>query len=83
MLEFGWPVLFCEQFLFSIPANKVVPCFNATSGRPTQEHYSLPGAFLLQQTVDIAGEETVRQYVFNSQWYHFLLSAKRTDHEFI
>jgi hypothetical protein len=59
MLDAGWPGLFREHILPSIPVNKVSKYFNATFGRPTKELYSMLGALILQQTFDFTDEETM------------------------
>jgi hypothetical protein len=41
MLDAGWPILFREHILPSIPVNEVSKHFNATFGRPTKELYSM------------------------------------------
>ena len=65
MLDAGWPGLFREHILPSIPVNKISKYFNATFGRPTKELYSMLGALILQQTFDLTDEQTVQQYAFN------------------
>lgn len=79
MLDAGWPGLFREQILPSIPVNKVCKYFNATFGRPTKELYSMLGALILQQTFDFTDEETVQQYAFNIQWHYSLNISEETD----
>ena len=76
LLDAGWPGLFREHILPSIPVNKVSKYFNATFGRPTKELYSMLGALILQQTFDLTDEETIQQYAFNIQWHYSLISAK-------
>ena len=51
MLDAGWPGLFREHILPSIPVNKVSKYFNATFGRPTKELYSMLGALILQGSI--------------------------------
>ncbi len=79
MLDAGWPGLFREQILPSIPVDKVVKHFNTTFGRPTKELYSMLGALILQQTFDLTDEETVQQYAFNIQWHYSLNICEETD----
>ncbi len=79
MLDAGWPGLFCEHILPSIPVNKVGKHFNATFGRPTKELYSMLGALILQQTFDLTDEETIQQYAFNIQWHYSLNISEETD----
>jgi len=78
LLDSGWPGLFREHILPSIPVNKVGKYFNATFGRPTKELYSMLGALILQQTFDLTDEETVQQYAFNIQWHY---SSSENDAE--
>ena len=59
MLDSGWPGLFREVILPSIPVNKVSKYFHATFGRPSKELYAMLGALILQQTFDLTDEETI------------------------
>lgn len=79
MLESGWPGLFREHILPSIPVAKVGKLFNATCGRPSKELYSMLGALILQQTFDLTDEETLQQYAFNIQWHYALNISEETD----
>ena len=79
MLDSGWPGLFREIILPSIPVNKVSKHFDATFGRPTKELYSMLGALILQQSFDLTDEETVQQYAFNIQWHYCLNISEESD----
>lgn len=79
MLDAGWPGLFREHILPSIPVNKVGKHFNATFGRPTKELYSMLGALVLQQTFDLTDEETIQQYAFNIQGHYSLNISEESD----
>ena len=79
MLDAGWPGLFREHILPSIPVNKVSKYFDAAFGRPTKELYSMLGALILQQSFDLTDEETVQQYAFNIQWHYSLNIREETD----
>jgi len=79
MLDAGWPGLFREHILPSIPVNEVGKHFNATFGRPTKELYSMLGALILQQTFDLTDEETIQQYAFNIQWHYSLNISEESD----
>ena len=72
LLDSGWPGLFREHILPSIPVDKVGRYFNETFGRPTKELYAMIGALILQQTLDLTDEETVRQYALDMQWHYAL-----------
>ncbi len=79
MLDTGWPGLFREIILPSIPVNKVSKYFDATFGRPSKELYSMLGALILQQAFDLTDEETVQQYAFNIQWHYSLNISEESD----
>jgi hypothetical protein len=79
MLDAGWPGLFREHILPSIPINKIVKYFDPTFGRPTKELYSMLGALILQQFFDLTDEETVQQYAYNIQWHYSLNICEETD----
>jgi len=79
MLDAGWPGLFREHILPSIPIDKVKKYFDPTFGRPSKELYSMLGALILQQSFDLTDEETVQQYCFNIQWHYSLNICEETD----
>jgi hypothetical protein len=79
LLDSGWPGLFREHILPSIPVDKVGRYFNATFGRPTKELYSSLGSLILQQAFDLTDEETIQQYAFNIQWHYSLNINEESD----
>ena len=79
LLDSGWPGLFREHILPSIPVDKVGRYFNETFGRPTKELYAMIGALVLQQTLDLTDEETVRQYALDMQWHYALNITEESD----
>lgn len=79
MLDNSWPGLFREHILPSIPVHKVAKYFDETFGRPTKELYAMIGTLVLQQTLDLTDEETVRQYAFDTQWHYALNITEESD----
>ena len=79
LLDSGWPGLFREHILPSIPVDKIRKFFHATFGRPTKELFSALGALILQQTFDLTDEETIQQYAFNIQWHYALNVSAESD----
>jgi hypothetical protein len=79
MLDNGWPGLFLEHILPSIPVDEVAKHFDADMGRPTKEIYSMLGALILQQAFNLTDEETVQQYAFNTQWHYALNITEESD----
>lgn len=79
MLESGWPGLFREHILPTIPVGKVAKHFDQTFGRPTKELYSKLGTLILQQAFDFTDEETIQQYAFNTQWHYSLNITEESD----
>jgi len=79
MLDDGWPGLFREYILPTIPVCKVSKYFNETFGRPTKELYGVLGALILQQSFDLTDEEAVQQYAFNIQWHYALNITEESD----
>ena len=69
MLDAGWPGLFREYILPTLPVYQVASFFDPAIGRPTKELYAMIGALLLQQAFNLTDEETVQQYAFNIQWH--------------
>ena len=79
LLDAGWPGLFREHILASIPVHKVAKYFDEAFGRPTKELYAMIGALILQQTLDLTDEETVREYAFDIQWHYALNITEESD----
>ena len=79
ILDAGWPGLFQEHILPSIPIDKVARHFDKTFGRPTKELYATVGALILQQTFNLTDEETVQQFAFNLQWHYALNVTEESD----
>lgn len=79
MLDAGWPGLFREHILPSIPVGEVARHFDEAFGRPTKELYAMIGALILQQTLDLTDEETVQQFAFNIQWHYALNITEESD----
>lgn len=79
LLDTGWPGLFRDHILPSIPVNKIAKFFDTFFGRPTKELYSMLGALILQQAFDFTDEETVQQYAFNIQWHYSLNITEESD----
>jgi hypothetical protein len=79
LLDTGWPGLFREHILPSIPVSKVSHHFDASMGRPTKELFALLGALILQQGFDLTDEESVAQFAFNIQWHYALNITEESD----
>jgi hypothetical protein len=79
LLDAGWPGLFREHILASLPVHQIAQYFDATFGRPTKELYAMIGALVLQQTLDLTDEETVREYAFDIQWHYALNITEESD----
>jgi len=79
LLDAGWPGLFREFILPTIPVNEVFKHFNSSFGRPTKELFSSLGALILQQAFDLTDEETVQQFAFNIQWHYSLNISEESD----
>ncbi len=79
LLDSGWPGLFREHILPSIPVDEVTKHFDANIGRPSKELYAMLGALILQQMFNFTDEETVQQYAFNVQWHYALNITEESD----
>lgn len=79
LLAAGWPGLFREHILPSIPVNKASRYFDPSMGRPTKELFAMLGALILQQAFDLTDEEAVQQFAFNIQWHYALNVAEESD----
>ena len=79
LLDAGWPGLFREHILPSIPVSKVSLYFDPSMGRPTKELFAMLGALILQQAFDLTDEESVQQFAFNIQWHYALNITEESD----
>jgi hypothetical protein len=79
LLEDNWPGLFRNQLLDTLPVDKLMPFFSKNFGRPSKELYTVLGALLLQQAMDLSDEETVEQLAFNIQWHYALNILEESD----
>lgn len=79
LLDQSWAGLFKEHILNELPVSKIAEYFREGFGRPTKELYCAVGVLVLQQTFDLADEETVRQLAFNTEWHYALDITDETD----
>ena len=67
MLDESWPGLFREHLLGELPVEQIIPFLRDDFGRLGKELYTLLGALLFQQTMDLNDADTVEQLAFNIQ----------------
>jgi hypothetical protein len=79
MLDQRWPGLFREHLLDELPVKQIIPFFREDFGRPSKELYTLLGALLFQQTMDLNDPDTVEQLSFNIQWHYALDITEESD----
>lgn len=79
MLDAGWPGLFRQHILPTLPVDKIIKHFDSQVGRPSKELYAMLGALVLQQTFDLTDEDTVQQFSFNIQWHYALNITEDSD----
>ena len=79
LLDESWAGLFREHILQELPVEELMPFFKFDRGRPTKELYSITGAVLIQQTLDLTDEETIEQMAFNEQWHYALNITDESD----
>ena len=53
MLDTGWPGLFKEHILPTLPVDQIIMHFDSQVGRPSKELYAMLGALVLQQAFDL------------------------------
>ncbi len=75
----SWPGLFQSEILPELPVKELSSHFENGFGRPTKELYSILGALLLQQQLDLTDEETCNQYSYNIQWHYALNISDESD----
>ncbi len=59
-----------QAFVRNVGIIELSPYFNAGSGRPAKDLYTVMGVLFLQQTHDLTHEEAVDQLCFNIQWHY-------------
>lgn len=79
MLDESWPGLFRQHLLDQLPVEQIIPFFHDDVGRPGKELYTLLGALLFQQTMDLNDADTVEQLAFNIQWHYALNITEESD----
>jgi hypothetical protein len=62
-----------------LPVREFSPFFDPGFGRPTEDLYTVMGALIPQQTLDLDDEETVEQLAFNIQWRYALSTIKEFE----
>ncbi len=80
MLDESWPGLFREHLLAELPVAQLRPFLREDFGAPSKELYTLMGALLLQQTLDLTDQQTLEQLSFNIQWHYALNITEESDH---
>jgi hypothetical protein len=79
LLDQSWPGLFRDEILCELPVRKFAPFFHQTFGRPTKELYTVLGALVLQQSLDLNDQECVDQLSYNIQWHYALNITEESD----
>ena len=79
MLDQSWPGLFREHLLCELPVQQIRPFLREGFGRPSKELYTLLGALLFQQTMDLNDYDTARQLSFNIEWHYALNITEESD----
>jgi hypothetical protein len=79
LLDEGWPGLFRTHLLHELPVKEISPFFSSQWGRPSKELYSMLGALLLQQAMDLTDEQTVEHFCFDLCWHYGLDITQESD----
>jgi hypothetical protein len=79
LLDESWAGLFREHILEELPVDELMPFFKEDFGRPTKELYTVMGAVLLQQALDLTDEETIAEVAFDEQWHYALNITSESD----
>jgi len=79
LLDESWPGLFREHLLTELPVDKLKPFLRDDFGAPSKELYTLLGALLFQQTMDLTDAQTIEQLSFNIQWHYALNITEESD----
>jgi hypothetical protein len=79
MLDESWPGLFRAHLLGELPVDQLRPFLRDGFGAPSKELYTLMGALLLQQTMDLTDQQALDQLAFNIQWHYALNITEESD----
>jgi len=79
LLDESWPGLFREHLLAELPVDRLKPFLRDNFGAPSKELYTLLGALLFQQTMDLTDAQTIEQLSFNIQWHYALNITEESD----
>lgn len=79
LMDKSWAGLFRDEILEELPVDELAPFFKEDFGRPTKELYTVMGAVLLQQALDLTDEETIEMVAFNEQWHYALNITEESD----
>jgi len=79
LLEKGWPGIFRRVLLERLPIEQIRSCFHAKQGRPTKELYTMVGAVVVQQMLDLTDREVVRALAFDARWHYAFDLRWETD----
>lgn len=79
MLDESWPGLFREHLLCELPVDQLRPFLREGFGAPSKELYTLLGALLFQQMMDLTDTQTLEQLSFNIQWHYALNITEESD----
>jgi len=79
LLDEGWPGLFRTHLLHELPVKEISPFFSSQWGRPSKELYSMLGALLLQQAMDLTDEHSVEHFCFDLCWHYGLDITQESD----
>ena len=79
MLDESWPGLFRAHLLCELPVDQLRPYLRDGFGAPSKELYTLLGALLFQQMMDLTDTQTLEQLSFNIQWHYALNITEESD----
>lgn len=78
-LEQDWPGVMRRYVLEHLPLKAFETFFHPTMGRPTKDQRTILGALVLQQTLDLSDEQTVKALAYDVQWHYALDLADDSD----
>lgn len=78
-LDKDWPGIFQKHLLQELPVFEFKTAFRKGVGRPTKELYTVLGALLLQQTLDLTDRDAADQLAYNIQWHYALNITEESD----
>jgi len=79
LLDTSWPGVFRNYLLHKLPVERIAARLSKYTGRPSKELYTVLGAVILQQPLDLSDEELTRAVALNLEFHYALDIIDNSD----